>query len=371
MNTYFITGATGVVGSAVVRELLARSSCRLILLIRAQNNADLQKRTHSLLNFLNVDATTASARIEPLLGDTEVDRFGVNSQDYQRLTASVTHIIHSAASVRMNLPIELARRTAVAATENVMQLAQLCHAQGTLQKVEMISTVGVGGRRPGPLPEVWMNEPRNFHNTYEQAKAEAETIIERHLNMSLPVTVHRPSMVVGDSHTGRIPHFQIFYHLAEFISGRRTFGLLPDLANYHVDVVPSDYVAQAIVWSSSTQVTNGKILHLCGGAEKAVTLKSLKAIVLAKFNQRDIAVPKTHTMPIAWFSSLVRLITPFTPQRIKRALATLPIFLDYLAEEQVFGNTHTRQLLEAVGIVLPEGEIFLDTVLDYYISQTY
>ncbi len=371
MNTYFITGATGVVGSAVVRELLARSSCRLILLIRAQNNADLQKRVHSLLNFLNIDATTANARIEPLIGDTEVEGFGLNSQDYQRLAGSVTHIIHSAASVRMNLPLELARRTAVAATENIMQLALLCQAQGTLQKVEMISTVGVGGRWPGPLPEAWINEPRNFHNTYEQAKAEAETIIERYLKAGLPVTVHRPSMVVGDSHTGRIPHFQIFYHLAEFISGRRTFGLLPDLANYHVDIVPSDYVAQAIVWSSSTQVTRGKILHLCGGAEQAVSLKSLKRKVSAKFTQSGIAVPTTRTLPIAWFSRLVRLITPFTPKRIKRALATLPIFLDYLAEEQVFGRIATRPLLESAGIILPDAEVFLDTVLDYYISKTY
>lgn len=371
MTTYFITGATGVLGSAIVRELLAHSSHRLILLIRAKDDAALQKRIEQLLAFLEVDPPRAMARIKFVRGDTELARCGLCSQEYARLGASVTHIIHSAASVRMNLPLDLARRAAVVATENVLQLAQLCLAKGTLQKVEMVSTVGVGGRWKGILPERWINEPRNFHNTYEQAKAEAEAIIERQSNDGLPVTVHRPSMTIGNSQTGIIPHFQIFYHLVEFIVGRRTCGFLPPFLHYHVDLVPSDYVAQVIIWSSATSVTTGRILHLCAGPEQAISLDTLKAIALAKFHEYGVSTSKTRILPVAWFGVLTRIATPFVSKRLKRALATLPIFLDYLSEDQVFANVHTRQLLEPAGLLPPQTVVFLHPILDYYLSQTY
>lgn len=371
MTTLFITGATGVLGSAIVRELLENSSHRLVLLIRAKDDTALEKRIEQLLTFLKVDPNVTRTRIEPVRGDTEFTKFGLNSHDYAMLGVSVTHIIHCAAIVRMNLPLDIARRAAVAATENVLQLARLCQANGILQKVEMVSTVGVGGRWQGPLPEKWINEPRNFHNTYEQAKAEAEVIMEHQTKDGLPVTVHRPSMIVGNSHDGSIPHFQIFYYLIEFIAGRRTWGMLPDLSHNHVDLVTADYVAQAIIWSSSNPLTIGKVLHLCAGPDQAVPLDVLRAIILTKFRARGLYVPDERTLPAAWFNIFVRVAAPFAPKQLKRALATLPIFLDYLSEDQSFANTTTRQLLEPAGLVLPQAITFLYPVLDYYLSRTY
>ena len=66
MSTYFITGATGVLGSAIVRELLMYSSHRLVLLIRAQDDAVLQARVEQLMTFLEVDSDMAKLRIEPI-----------------------------------------------------------------------------------------------------------------------------------------------------------------------------------------------------------------------------------------------------------------------------------------------------------------
>ena len=125
MSTYFITGATGVLGSAIVRELLMYSSHRLVLLIRAQDDAVLQARVEQLMAFLEVDSDIAKLRIEPIRGNTELKEFGLDSADYAKLGASVTHIIHSAAIVRMNLPLDMARRAAVAAAENAMQTCPL------------------------------------------------------------------------------------------------------------------------------------------------------------------------------------------------------------------------------------------------------
>jgi thioester reductase-like protein len=371
MTTYFITGATGVLGSAIIRELLRQPLHRLILLIRAKDDAALQTRVEQLLAFLNVDSSVAKERIEAVRGDTELIRFGLDAREYSMLCASVTHIIHSAAIVRMNLPLDTARQASVASADNILQLARLCQANGILRKAEMVSTVGVGGRWSGPLPERWIDESRRFHNTYEQAKAEAETGIQRAIKDGLPVTVHRPSMIVGNSRDGSIPHFQIFYHLIEFIAGRRTLGMLPDLGRHHVDLVPADYVAQAIIWSSLDNVTTGRVLHLCSGPDHALPLKKLRTAVMEQFSRHRVSVPTGRTLPIAWFNAFARAAAPLVPKQFRRALATLPIFLDYLSEDQEFANIQTRQLLEPAGLILPEADTFLRPVLDYYLERTY
>jgi nucleoside-diphosphate-sugar epimerase len=271
----------------------------------------------------------------------------------------------------MNLPIEAARKAAGTATRNILDLAGRAHAAGCLQKIDLVSTVGVGGVWHGPLPERWINEPRSFHNTYEQAKAEAEETVEREIAAGLPATVHRPSMVVGDSRTGRIRHFQIFYHLVEFLSGGRTFGFLPPLNDRHVDLIPVDCLAEAIAWSSRSPDTAGAILHLCAGPDKAVTLKALKERVRSRMAQRGIRLPGLRTVPAAWLAGAARLAVPMLPARLGRAVATLPVFLGYLAEDQSFSNDRTSALLARAGIAVPAPSEYLHQVIDYYLDHAY
>ena len=371
MSHYFITGATGVVGSAVVRALLEDSDSTMTLLVRAGTRESARERVNHLLRFLECCRESASGRIEPLIGDVEKDRLGLEPEDYRRVCAAVTNVIHCAAMVRMNLPLADARRAAVAATRNVFEFAAACLESGQLRKLESVSTVGVGGRWKGAVPERWIEEDRAFHNTYEQAKAEAEVVAREYVARGLPVTVHRPSMVVGDSSTGRVVHFQIFYHLAEFLSGRRTFGLMPPIQGRHVDLVPADYVAKSIVWSSGSPKCNGKVLHLCAGAEGAVPLEELQSRVRTSFARSHVRLPTLRTVPVSAFSWAVRAASPFASARTRRAIATLPIFLDYLSEDQDFANQQTRALLESAGIRLPQPKHFLDPVLSYYLARVH
>jgi nucleoside-diphosphate-sugar epimerase len=312
---------------------------------------------------------SARTRIDAVRGDTTLPRFGLDADVHARLASECTHLVHCAAIVRMNLAIDEARESAVGAARNLVDLARACRTTGRLEKVEVLSTVGVGGRRPDPLPERWITERREFHNTYEQAKAEAEDYLRSELEPGFPMTVHRPSMVVGDSRSGRIARFQIFYHLAEFLSGRRTFGVFPPLGGNRLDVVPADYVAEAVAWSSRQQVTAGRVLHLCSGPEGAIGLGDLRALVRGRFERFGIALPRPVTVPTALLRGAVPVLGALAPATTRKALRTLPIFLDYLGEDQSFLNTETRQLLGAASIALPRATDYLDTVLDYYLAH--
>ena len=369
MSMHFVTGATGVVGSAIVGRLLAQPQARARLLIRAKSADELRARLDALISFWQIDPADALARIEPLAGDTTAPRLGLSPDDFARVAADTTHIVHSAGVVRMNLPLEQARAAAVGAASGVIELARAGRAAGALRKVEYLSTVGVGGRMAGVVPERWLHEPRAFHNTYEQSKAEAETLVEAAVGEGLPITVHRPSMVVGDSRTGRVIGYQIFYHLAEFLSGARTFGVLPATGRAQLDTVPVDYVARAVLWSGAQAGLAGRVLHLCTGPALAITIDALRERIREAFDRAGRRTRAGTVVPAGLFRAAIPLAKAMVNARDRRALGTLPVFLDYLAEAQAFGNAETVATLGSAGIALPHPDQYLGVVLDRYLAD--
>lgn len=371
VSTYFVTGATGAVGSALVPALLADGQSRLCLLVRAPDNAELRQRLEGLFAFwqLGGGEEQARARVSALVGDVTAPRFGLDEPGYKQLAQTCTHIVHSAGAVRMNLPIDEARRSSVGSARNIVALARASQASGQLRKVEFVSTVGVLGRSPGVLREGWITEARGFHNTYEAAKGEAEDYLRGEIDGGLPVTVHRPSMVVGDSRTGRIVRHQVFYHLCDFLSGRRTRGLHPRLGAMRLDTIPADYVGSAIAWSSRQPDMAGRILHLCSGPEGSIPLVRLKAMVESIIRQRGVALPRAVSIPPRLFRLLARLLELAVDDRTRRALRTLPVFLDYLESDQGFANARSVETLAAAGIAWPAPDDYLPTVLGRYYAD--
>jgi thioester reductase-like protein len=369
MRGYFLTGGTGTVGSCLLEHVLAQPDSHVYLLARADSDVSAEKRKLDLLQtIMGANGAKHAGRVTAIRGDTKLPLFGMPQDKYQQLVGVCTHVIHSAGLVRMNLPIEDARDSAVGAAENVISLARALKQSGQLQKVEFVSTVGVGGHFK-EVVEDWIETPREFHNTYEQAKAEAEIRVHAAVREGLPITVHRPSMVVGDSVTGRTISFQVFYNLCEFLSGSRSRGLFPSFGRTKLDTIPVDYVAKAIVWSSGQEKTIGKIVHLCSGPRDAIPIGDLQRLVVTTFRARGVAVPQTRIIPRALFRAMLVPLGMLAPEKIRRAIKTAPIFLDYLASEQVFHNEATGKLLDPQGISVPPTAAYLDKVLNYYLDR--
>ena len=287
---------------------------------------------------------------------------------FAALAARTTHIIHCAASVKLNMPLAQARATAVAPTHTLLALARQSQQAGRLQKVDVVSTVGVWGRTPGAMPERRLPEVEEFHNTYEAGKAEAERVLWSQ-GEGLPITVHRPSMVVGETGTGQVLQFQVFYHLCEFLSGARTFGVMPELGDTRLDTVPVDWVADVICWSNNRTDTAGRILHLCSGPDGAIDLRRLQAKVRSVWAAHGRRVPTLRTINRRWLERLVPLIGAVAGEKTRRALRGLPPVLAYLAEDQGFANPLTTQLLQPFGLAVPAVDSYLDAVLGYYLRS--
>lgn len=371
MNTYFITGATGVVGSALVPLLLAQGHS-VRLLVRGVDDDAVARRLDGLFGFWKFDeakARQARQQVQVLRGDASLPRFGLQAHVYDDLVRSTERIVHCAGAVRMNLPIADARLSAVGSAAQVVALAHGCLQHGRLQKLDVVSTVGVGGRLDR-VPEHWIATPRQFHNTYEQAKAEAEELLRAESAGGLPLTVHRPSMVVGHSRTGAIIGFQVFYHLCEFLAGRRTLGLFPPLGDGSLDIVPVDHVAAVLAWSSGQMDLAGQVLNICAGPAGALQLTELRTRARQAMRSHGVWVPPQMDLSERRFSQLLHWAAPLLGQRGRRAVSTLPVFLDYLATRQQFENSRSSALLaQGPGIVLPDWQSYLPQVLHAYLTR--
>lgn len=369
MKHVFLTGATGTIGSAVVPRLLKDPETRVTLLIRARDETDLDARLGAMFAYWGLQRGDARAtRVRALRGDISLPDFGVGGSEQLQLADRVTHIIHCAASVKLNMTMEQALATAVLPTRSILALGRLGTQARVLRKIDLVSTVGVWGRTPGRMPERRLPEVTDFHNTYEAAKAEAERVVWAE-GGELPITVHRPSMVVGESTTGRVIHFQVFYHLCEFLSGTRTFGVMPHLGHTRLDTVPVDWVADAICWASNDPQTAGRIFHLCAGPEGAIPLPLLQQRFREALQAKGQTPPRLHVVSRRLLERLIPVIGALAGSKTRRALRGLPPVLAYLAEDQGFSNIESSAAFRAAGLPVPLVESYLTPVLNHYLQS--
>jgi thioester reductase-like protein len=369
VTTWFVTGATGVVGGELVPRLAALPGARLRLLVRARDDAEATARLEALLPWWGLPLQALrSGRIAAVRGDITQPRLGLALPAWERLAAEVSHIVHSAASVKLNMSEAQARESAVEPARSIVELARRCSAGGGLRKLDVVSTVGVWGTTPGVLPEQPLRHVAAFHNTYEQAKFEAEQVLWS-LGADLPLTVHRPSMVVGQRGSGRVLHFQVFYHLCEFLSGVRTRGVVPDLGERRLDTVPVDWVADMIVWSSARATAPPRVLHLCAGPGDSLPLEALRLRVRTHWQAHGLALPRAHRIDRRCLQRWLPVVGLLGGARARRALRALPPLLSYLEEQQGFDNTRSTAVAAQAGLPAAPPESYLDAVLDYYLAH--
>ncbi|HTD53039.1 MAG TPA: SDR family oxidoreductase, partial [Thermoanaerobaculia bacterium] len=303
MKIVLITGGSGAIGSALVPRFLDEPGTSVRLLLRADSEDHLAERLARLLRYW--ETPPDPKRIEVLRCDLHEPRLGLSAEKYQQLAAEITHCVHAAGNVKLNERLETALEDAVGGTARVLDLIDSARHRGVFRKLEYVSTIGVAGRLSGRVPEARLEQPRTFHNTYEEAKARAESLVLERMRAGLPASVHRPSMVVGDSATGKIIHFQVFYYLCEFLAGLVTAGRVPEADASSLDIIPCDYVARAIQVSSESEDGIGRIFHLCSGPDLAVPISELTQFLRRTFGDFGVELPVLRPLPAARLARLL------------------------------------------------------------------
>lgn len=366
-NVVFLTGATGLLGGSLIPRILkADPTSTLVLLVRGQSDIEAADRIDEVLlaSSPEIDVDRASSRIQVVRGDITLAMLGLSEPIYRTLAEEVTHIIHSAASVKFQLPLASARAVNRDGTENVMALAKRAQQTGKLKRIAYISTAYVSGKRRGTIYEDELDCGQEFANTYEQTKFESELLVRR-LMGELPITIFRPSIIVGDSKTGRTTAFNVLYFPLKLIY-RGMLKILPGSESTPMDVVPVDYVSDVIEQIFlKTNDGIGRTYHLTAGKEKATTAGEIVELAVDYFNEAvQRQIPHITFLPLPLFRAACRIFY----EQAQRALDAMEAYEPYLRVRRIFDNTRTSAALRGTGIITPEFRMYYQPLLQYCID---
>jgi thioester reductase-like protein len=254
-ETIFMTGFPGFIAGRLV-ERLAREGARFLLLVQPAF-AERARREIARL----VEATGAPAeRFRVLEGDITREGLGLSASDLEVVKGEATALFHLAAVYDLAVAREVGVRVNVEGTRNVNRFALALPA---LKRYHYVSTCYVAGRRTGLILETELRHDAGFRNFYEETKYLAELEVEE-LKKELPVTIHRPSVVCGDSHTGETAKYDGVYYLINYLRMWPGALSLANIGNRDVrlNVVPVDFVVEAMAALASAPEAEGRTVQL-------------------------------------------------------------------------------------------------------------
>jgi thioester reductase-like protein len=342
-DAVLITGATGFVGMEVLARYLERSEQPLVALVRADSDGGARERLDAVLeNLFGARAGEYAGRVEAVAAELTTPRLGLTPARYAKLARRVGSIVHSAASVSFTLPLGDARSINVDGTRRMLEFAASCPE---LDRYAQVSTAYVAGTHAGRFGEDDVDVGQSFNNTYERSKLEAEQLVRS--SDGLPWTILRPSIVVGDRHSGWTSAFNVLYWpLRAFARG--LFTAVPAIASAPVDVVSVDYVADAVYELCSRQAsTPGGTFHLTAGAD-ASTIGEIAAAASRYFKR-----PLPKVVPPAEFAADDAMV------------AGSAAYFPYFSVASVFDDARARARLVPAGLSVTPVREYLDRLLDF------
>jgi thioester reductase-like protein len=345
-----LTGATGFVGMELLARYLERTDRRVVAIVRAGDDAAARERIDAVLaNLLGDRAGRYAERVCAVAGELTAPRLGLSNPRWERLAGETTTIVHGAASVSFALSLEDARAVNLEGTRRMLELAARGRDLGVLERYNHISTAYVAGTHAGRFFERDLDVGQGFHNSYEQSKFEAEQLVRSWHD--LPFTILRPSIVVGDRHSGWTSAFNVLYWPLRALA-RGIFPAVPGTASSPVDVVSIDYVADAIHELCERPGESGQTYHLTAGLN-ASTLGEIVSFASGYFHR-----PGPTLVPPAEFASVANGVA-------RTVLEEGSVYFPYFSVAATFEDAFTRARLEPAGISVSPLRDYLGRLLDF------
>jgi nucleoside-diphosphate-sugar epimerase len=359
-----ITGATGFLGSHLAVRLL-RDGNDTVWLARPGSGTTAADRVRRLLDWFGVDA---GLRKNVRVVEAEITRpgLGLEPPAWAELSKGIDEIVHCASDTsfpeRKRPTVELVN---IEGLRHVLDLA----VRGSCDFFHLLSTAYVAGRRSGVCREELVR-PAAFTNVYEEIKCRAEGIADEASRKSgIRLAVYRPSIVYGDSRTGRSLLFSALYYPVRTVAflrdvfaadirerggkraaaagvrlendGRLYLPLRMEVENGGgLDLVPVDYFVDAFA-ALREESLDGGVFHIVSGrrarladiaayGERFLGIRGVEVC-----SQRDLTRRPANDLEVLFD----RYIESYRP---------------YLRDERTFAVDRARPILEKRGITCPQ-----------------
>jgi long-chain acyl-CoA synthetase len=328
----FLTGSTGYIGAHVAANLLSQHDATVNLLVRGRDARDAELR---LWNAFQLHMPFPQfyeylqAKIRIFRGDITSPQLGLDRADYDRLVHTTDSIIHCAAS--LNRKSEKAcLNVNLRGTLAVLQLARQSQYYHGLRRFSNVSTVAVAGQRSHEVvaEDRSIEWDRSDYDPYARTKKFCEHMV-RELLPDVPLTIFRPSIVLGDSRYPQTTQFDMVRSFV-FLAG---LPVLPFRPHDKIDIVNVDFVADAISTLHMKANPSFDTYHLSSG-RSSQTFRELTTALAKEQNMRGPIFLPILERP---FSAVVNMLAN-RQGRVGRGAALMKVFMPYLTWNTVFDN---------------------------------
>jgi thioester reductase-like protein len=342
----FITGFPGFIASRLLARLV-KPETQYFLLVQpafvkqAMDEIEaISERTGSPLeNFVIIE------------GDITLPNLGISNADLETIQFETTDVFHLAAIYDLAVAKDTAFKVNLQGTKNVNDI--VCSIKN-LRRYSYVSTCYVAGKRDGVILETELEHKAGFRNYYEETKYLAEIEVAR-LKSHLPVTIYRPSVVVGDSETGETAKYDGIYYLINYLLKAPAVLRLINVGNsvVRLNMVPVDFVVESLAELSTDRSAVGKTIALAD-PEPLTTAEIFDVIANDLTGRRS-----EFTLP-------PRLAEWFLNTRISPRITGLPHHgVPYFFRSQTYDTAIANELLSPHGLICPRFGDYVGNLLDF------
>jgi len=335
----FLTGSTGYIGGHVAANLLQEHGAALNVLVRARDPHEAELRLWQALQ-LHLDFSSfyeyLQTRIRIFRGDLTSPQFGLARDDYDRLLHTTDSVIHCAASLNRKSE-KSCLNVNLRGTLEVVELAMRAHYYHGMRRFSHVSTVAVAGKRHNEVvtEDKSIDWNRSDYDPYARTKKFCEHMI-RKLLPEVPITIFRPSIVLGDSRRAETTQFDMVRSFV-FLAG---LPVLPFRPNDKIDIVNVDFVAGAIATLHQKERPQYDTYHLSSGRESQTFRQLTTALALARQKRGPVFLPLLEQP----FSASVNTLSNYK-SKLAYGASLMKVFMPYLVWNTVFDNTRVTSEL--------------------------
>ncbi len=346
-ETIFLTGFPGFIAGRLVKRL-ASEGARFLLLVQPAFLARAREEAARIAAETNAPADS----FQILEGDVTQTDLGLLTVDLELARERTTMLFHLAAIYDLAVGRELARRVNVEGTRNVNRFA--LEKLKKLRRYHYVSTCYVAGLRTGAILETQLKHDAGFRNFYEETKYLAELEVED-LKTKLPVTIHRPSVVCGDSRTGETAKYDGIYYLIHYL--RMQPGLLSLLnignKNVRLNLVPVDFVVEAMAALANDERAIGATVQLADSAPltSQELFDTIAKTIAGRHSRLTLPARLVHTT----------LTLPFSPKITGLPRPAVPYFF----LKQTYDTAIAQKLLAPHGVRCPPFPTYVNNLISF------
>jgi thioester reductase-like protein len=334
----FLTGATGYIGAHVAANLLDQHDATLNVLVRGRDPREAELR---LWNALQLHMPFSrfyeylQLKIRIFRGDLTAPRFGLEAGDYDRLIHTTDSVIHCAASLNRKSE-KSCLNVNLRGTLEVIQMARQSQYYHGLRRFSNVSTVAVAGKRSHEIvtEDESIEWDRSDYDPYARTKKFCEHMV-RELLPDVPLTIFRPSIVLGDSRYPQTTQFDMVRSFV-FLAG---LPVLPFRPHDKIDIVNVDFVADAISTLHMKTDPLHDTYHLSSGNDAQTFRELTKSLAAGQQKRGPVFLPILEGPFRFAVNTLANRRGP-----VGHGAALMKVFMPYLTWNTVFDNT--RAIME-------------------------